>query len=121
MKQNSLFPILICSAFLTAQAAVDAGRDPVRNQMPSMNNLREQIYVPNSLDVQLKERVQQHLRSSLRNYDPNKVTILSQNGEVTLKGVVKTAEEAQEMEREVLRVNGVSRVNNNLVLNIVNK
>lgn len=132
MKEKTFLSIFICTAFLTAQAAVDSGKSiksinsvptgPTKNQMPSQINsqLQDQVYIPNSLDLQLKERVQQQLRTSLKNYDPNTITILSRNGEVTLKGIVRNPEEAAEMEKEVLRVSGVSRVKNNLVLSLGN-
>lgn len=117
MKKQTLLTTFICTLFLTAQAAVDAKRGlSAPNQMPLQTT--PQLYVPNSLDLRLKENVQQQLRTSVRNFDPNRITVLSQNGEITLKGVVKTREEAAELEREVLRVTGVTQVRNNLVLSL---
>lgn len=115
MRKQTILSILMGTFFLTAQAAVDAGRT-APNQMPVLPNT--QVYVPNSFDLQLRDRVQQQLRSSVRNYDPNRITILSQNGEITLKGIVKSREEADQLERETLRVTGVSRVKNNVVLSL---
>lgn len=40
--------------------------------------------------------------------------IMSRNGEITLEGVVQTREQAQMMEQETARVQGVSRVKNKL-------
>lgn len=120
MKEQTLLTVIICTLFLTAQAAVDAKRGVgTPNQMPLFAT--PQVYVTNSLDLRLKENVQQQLRSGIRNFDPNRITVLSQNGEITLKGVVKTPEEAAELEREVLRVTGVTRVRNNLVLSLDTK
>ena len=69
------------------------------NQMPLQ--ALPQVYVPNSLDLRLKENVQQQLRTSIRNFDPNRVIVLSQNGEITLEGVVKSPEESNEIEKSV--------------------
>lgn len=117
MKEQALLTVTICTLFLTAQAAVDAKRGlSAPNQMPLQ--AVPQVYVPNSLDLRLKENVQQQLRTSIRNFDPNRITVLSQNGEITLKGIVKTPEEAAELEKQVLRVTGVTRVRNYLVLSL---
>ncbi len=115
MREQTLITLISCTLFLSAQAAVDAGRGAT-NQMPQLSV--PQVYVPNSLDLQLKERVQQQLRTSVRNYDPNRITILSQNGVVTLKGVAKTQAEAANLEREVLKVSGVAQVKNSIVLSL---
>lgn len=120
MKEKTLLTLTICTLFLTAQAAVDAkNRVGAPNQMPLQ--AIPQVYVLNSLDLRLKENVQQQLRTSIRNFDPNRITVLSQNGEITLKGVVKNREEAAELEKEVLRVTGVTRVRNDLVLSLDTK
>ena len=117
MKEQTLLTVIVCTLFLTAQAAVDAKRGVTApNQMPL--HAVPQIYVPNSLDLRLKENVQQQLRTSIRNFDPNRITVLSQNGEITLRGIVKSQAEAAELEREVLRVTGVTRVRNNVVLSL---
>ena len=46
--------------------------------------------------------------------------ILSRNGEVTLQGNVKTQAEAELMEKEAIKVSGVTRVNNNLAVIVTN-
>lgn len=117
MKEQTLVTVLVCTLFLTAQAAVDAKKGlGAPNQMPLM--AAPQIYLPNSLDLRLKESVQQQLRSNIQNFDPNRITVLSQNGEITLKGLVKTSEESDKLEQEVLRVTGVTRVRNDLLLSL---
>ena len=117
MKDQTLVTALVCTLFLSAQAAVDAKKGlGAPNQMPLLTT--SQVYVPNSLDLRLKESVQQQLRTSIRNFDPNRITVLSQNGEVTLKGFVKSSEEAEELEQQALRVTGVTRVRNNLLLSL---
>lgn len=117
MKEQTLVTVIVCTLFLTAQAAVDAKKGlGAPNQSPLLAT--PQVYVPNSLDLRLKENVQQQLRTSIRNFDPNRITVLSQNGEITLKGVVKTSEESDKLEHEVLRVTGVTRIRNDLVLSL---
>lgn len=117
MKEQTLLTLLVCTLFLTAQAAVDAKKGlGAPNQMPLL--VTSQVYVPNSLDLQLKENVQQQLRTSIRNFDPNRISVFSQKGEITLKGFVKTSEEADVLEHEVLRVTGVTRVRNSLLLSL---
>lgn len=117
MKEQTLVTVIVCTLFLTAQGAVDAKKGlGAQNQMPLQ--ALPQVYVPNSLDLRLKENVQQQLRTSIRNFDPNRITVLSQNGEITLKGLVKSSEESDLLENEVLRVTGVTRVRNDLLLSL---
>lgn len=72
----------------------------------------------NSDDLRLGFSVQQELQRKVIKYNPNRQTIYTQSGEVTLSGSVNSRAEADEMERSVRRVRGVSRVNNNLVVNL---
>lgn len=67
-------------------------------------------------DLQLNARIQQQLRSRFRNYDSNNQRVTSQNGEVTLQGMVKSRAESQRMEQEARRVSGVTRVHNQLTV-----
>lgn len=115
MKATTILSLTICSLFLTAQAAVDAGKSAQAKKQNPMQ-MQQRLHVPKVTDLQLMEMVQQQLRSSVKNYNPNKYTISSQNGEVTLQGNVATRAEAEQMEKEVLRVQGVNRVHNNLVI-----
>lgn len=128
--KTTLLTLLVSSLFLTAQAAVDAGKGAggqagtkgastqTQSQMQNQEQMRTQdrLHMQTTADLELKDRVQQQLRTNIKNYDPNKYMVLSQNGEVTLQGIVRTREQAAEMEKEVLRVRGVSRVKNNLVV-----
>ncbi len=126
MKAQTMMTLIICSLFLTAQAAVDSGRygpnSAVKapNQMPKQLSIQgsTDVYLPNTLDLQLKDRVQQQLRTGIQNFDPNRVTILSQNGEITLKGIVNSSDEADAIENEVKQVSGVTRVQNKLLLSL---
>lgn len=113
MKATTILSLLICSLFLSAQAAVDAGKSA---QAKKQNHIQTQqrLHVPTVTDLQLMEMVQQQLRSNIKNYNPNKYAISTQKGEVTLKGVAQSRAEAEQIEKEILRVQGVSRVHNNL-------
>lgn len=141
MKIKTILVVLASSLFLTAQAAVDAGKkaqisngqvtgqaagqvsakvsDQDKTDAASATTLNAVQTQMNS-DIQLEGRVLQQLRSSIKNFDPNKYMILSRNGEVTLQGNVKTQAEAELMEKEAIKVSGVTRVNNNLAVIVTN-
>lgn len=113
MKATKILALIICSLFLTAQAAVDAGKSARTKKQNPMQN-QQRLHVPVVSDLQLMEMVQQQLRSNVKNYNPNKYTISTQKGEVTLKGVAQSRSEAEQIEKEILRVQGISRVHNNM-------
>lgn len=112
MKSTSLLAILLVSSlFLTAQAAVDAG---VKVGYDNSILLQQ-----TPMDLELNKNVQQHLRSTIVNYNPNKLTIYSQNGIVTLKGTAASHAEADRIRSEVAQVPGVKNVNQ--IMQIENK
>lgn len=69
-------------------------------------------------DLRLGVSVQQELRRRFKGFNPNRQIVFTKNGQVTLSGSVDTRAEAEEMERSVRRLRGVSRVNNNLVIDV---
>lgn len=136
MKVSSVLIVLVSSLFLTAQAAVDAAK---KNQVEAQTRTQaaEQqtaqadqsttttiagtvVQPQMSADLQLEGRILQQLRSNIKNFDPSKFMILSRNGEVTLQGNVKSQAEADQMEKVAIKVNGVTRINNNLAVNVSN-
>ena len=145
MKVSSIFIVLVSSLFLTAQAAVDAAKKnqieaQVRPQVAAQQaaaQINEQKTVQTdqsntstiagtvvqpqmTADLQLEGRILQQLRSNIKNFDPSKFMILSRNGEVTLQGNVKSQVEADQMENIAIKVSGVTRINNNLAVNVSN-
>ncbi len=107
MKSTSLLALLfVGSLFLTAQAAVDAG---VKAGYDHSILLQQ-----TPMDLELNKKVQQQLRSTIINYNPNKLIIYSQNGVVTLKGTAGSHAEADRIASEAAQVPGVKSVNQNM-------
>ena len=100
MKKTIFFAMLLCGPliagllYLTAQAEVT------------------------SEDLQLNSKVQQQLRTKIQNYNPNKLTIYSKKGEVTLQGTFSSWKDADQIEREVLLVSGITRLHNHMKVEI---
>lgn len=135
MKIKTILTILVSSLFLTAQGAVDAKKknqtstQPASAQQTSTQQTMSQqatnqdvtsMQTQLTADLQLEARVLQQLRANIKNFDPSKCMILSRNGEVTIQGNVQTLAEAELIEKEAIKVNGVTRINNNLAVNVQN-
>lgn len=103
--------------FLTADAAIDVGkRAQISSGAQSVLSVKELLHLQTISDVQLKELVQQQLRSQIKNYDPGKFKISSQNGNVIIEGDVHNQLEADLIEKTVLQVKGVEHVKNYLAV-----
>lgn len=121
--KNYLALVAVCSLFITAQAAVDATKKvqfdsdmqvTLKKIPKSVYNNRAQVQDKLQIEVteeyQLKERVQQQLRSSIKNYDPSRFKISNQNNVIIIEGTVRNNAEAEQLEKVALQVKGVKQV-----------
>lgn len=121
-EMMSIFMALVSLLFLQARAEVgESKRYQLRTgaKISTVNptsqlQIQDQLHTQTLKDLQLREQVQQHLRTSIKNYNPGQYTIISQNGKIILQGNVSTQQEAKQIEKEILEVHGVTYVRSSL-------
>lgn len=115
MKIFGYLSALICAFSLTAQVASGAVNhvSQLSGRLLNNNFMPQQATSP---DLQLTVRVQQQLRTNIKNYNPNDLIINCQNEEVTLEGIVTSAAEVEQIVIVVQHVSGVKQVHNNLMV-----
>ena len=119
MKKTILFtmllfcPLIAGLLYLTAQAEVTS-EEQLKDQIFINSMIKQQSPV----DLLLNSKLQQQLRTKIQNYNPNKLTIYSKKGEVTLQGTFSSWKDADQIEREVLLVSGITRLHNHIKVEI---
>lgn len=129
MKKQYIALMTISTMFFASNAVFAAGtgtktrttstaQSKMQAKTQERTQMQERVLDQAKLDLQLRDRVQEQLRLNIKDFDQDRLMIMSHNGDVTLDGIAKNREQARIMEQEAMKVRGVNRVHNNLAIDV---